>query len=51
MLAKSYLTNTAMTTDEIAYLLGYLEVNSFLRAFATWTGVSASDYRQQVTKA
>ena len=51
MLAKSYLTNTAMTTDEIAYLLGYLEVNSFLRAFATWTGTSASDYRQQVAKA
>lgn len=50
MLAKSYLKNTSLSSDEIAYLLGYLEVNSFLRAFMSWTGTSFSEYRQQVQK-
>lgn len=45
VLAKGYLNNSTLATDEIAYLLGYLEVNSFLRAFVTWTGESVSDYR------
>lgn len=49
MLAKSYLQNTALPADEIAYLLGYLEVNSFLRAFALWTGTILSAYRERVT--
>lgn len=48
MLAKSYLKNTTMSSDEIAYLLGYLEVNSFLRAFTLWTGISLSEYRKQL---
>lgn len=46
MLAKSYLKNTILSSDEIAYLLGYLEVNSFLRAFSVWTGQSISEYRR-----
>lgn len=48
MLAKSYLKTTNMSSDEIAYLLGYLEVNSFLRAFMIWTGISVSEYRKKV---
>ena len=48
MLAKSYLKNTTLSVDEIAYLLGYLEVNSFLRAFTVWTGTSLSEYRKQI---
>lgn len=48
MLAKSYLKNTTLSADEIAYLLGYLEVNSFLRAFTVWTGTSLSEYRKQI---
>lgn len=46
MLAKNYLLNTAMTTDEISFLLAYQETNSFLRAFNTWTGMSVQQYRQ-----
>lgn len=49
MLAKSYLKNTTLSSDEIAYLLGYLEANSFLRAFTIWTGISFSEYRKQIT--
>ncbi|PWG00390.1 helix-turn-helix domain-containing protein [Levilactobacillus bambusae] len=48
MLAKNYLKNTTLASDEIAYLLGYLEVNSFLRAFTIWTGMSLSEYRKQL---
>lgn len=48
MLAKSYLKNTELSSDEIAYLLGYLEVNSFLRAFPIWTGMSLKEYRNKL---
>ncbi|MGI6535161.1 MAG: AraC family transcriptional regulator ligand-binding domain-containing protein [Eggerthellaceae bacterium] len=46
LLAKHYLQNTSMSTDEIAYLLGYLELNSFLRAFSAWCGESPSEWRK-----
>lgn len=46
LLAKHYLQDDSMTTERIAYLLGYQETNSFLRAFALWTGMSISDYQK-----
>ena len=46
LLAKHYIRNTDMSSDEIAFLLGYQELNSFLRAFNIWTGMSISEYRQ-----
>lgn len=48
MLAQSYLQSTDMSSDEIAYLLGYAEMNSFLRAFSIWTGMSVSEYRKNI---
>ena len=48
LLAKHYLGNSEMRTDEIAYLLGYAELNSFLRAFNVWTGTSPSEYRSRM---
>lgn len=48
LLAKHYLGNSAMRSDEIAYLLGYAELNSFLRAFSAWTGTSPSEYRSRM---
>lgn len=45
LLAQHYLTTTSMKVDEIAYLLGYIELNSFLRAFYTWLGMSPREYR------
>lgn len=49
LLAKHYIMNNEMTTDEIAYLLGYQDSNSFLRAFQLWTGMNISSYRKSST--
>ncbi|MGN1284451.1 MAG: helix-turn-helix domain-containing protein [Candidatus Limosilactobacillus intestinavium] len=46
VLAKNYLRSTDMTASDIAYLLGYQELNSFLRAFSSWTGKSISEYKK-----
>ena len=37
LLARTYLANTDMTTEDIAFLLGYQETGSFIRAFSVWT--------------
>ena len=47
LLARHYIANTEMTTNDIAFLLGYQEINSFLRAFSVWTGQTISEYRKQ----
>lgn len=39
-LPRHYLTHSAMTTGEIAYLLAYDDTTSFYRAFRTWTGAT-----------
>ena len=48
MLALHYIRNTDMNTGEIAFLLGYQEMNSFLRAFAIWTGMGISEYKKSM---
>lgn len=48
MLALHYIRNTDISTNEIAYLLGYQELNSFLRAFAVWTGMSVTEYKKRI---
>ena len=45
-IAKYYIKNTDMSTDDISFLLGYQELNSFLRAFSIWTGISVSEYKK-----
>ena len=49
-LAVHYIRNTEMSIADIAYLLGYAEQNSFLRAFTIWTGKSVTKYRQSLSK-
>lgn len=46
LLARHYLRNTDMSSADIAFLLGYQEINSFLRAFSAWTGMSISEYKR-----
>lgn len=48
MLAIHYLNNTDISTSDVAYLLGYQELNSFLRAFILWTGKSVGQYKKEI---
>ena len=45
LLAQNYLRDSDRTNDDIAFLLGYEDTTSFLRAFCAWTGQTVSDYR------
>lgn len=48
LLARTYLANNNMTTEDIAFLLGYQESGSFLRAFTVWSGQTVNEYRNTV---
>ncbi len=50
VLAKTYLDNTDMTAEDIAFLLGYQELGSFFRAFAVWTGQTVNEYKSKRSK-
>jgi AraC-like DNA-binding protein len=46
-LARHYLNNSVLELNEAAYLLGYEDGNSFVRAFRTWEGVPPAQWREQ----
>jgi AraC-like DNA-binding protein len=48
VLARHYAANTDMPARDIAYLLGYAEVNSLLRSFSAWTGKGLAQYRAEL---
>jgi AraC-like DNA-binding protein len=44
-LARHYLNNSMLELNEAAYLLGYEDSNSFVRAFRTWEGIPPAHWR------
>jgi AraC-like DNA-binding protein len=46
-LAIRYLSERAIGTTEVAFLLGYSNASAFHKAFKRWTGMSASEYRRK----
>lgn len=44
-LAHAYLSRSSVSLIEIAYLLGFQDGNSFIRAFRDWTGQTPGEYR------
>ena len=46
-LSMNYLTNTNMSMQEIAYLLGFRDPSSFFRAFRGWTGKTPQSLRDE----
>jgi AraC-like DNA-binding protein len=47
-LAGQYLRDPALTTMEVAFLLGFSDASTFCRAFRRWTGSTPQDYRRLV---
>jgi AraC-like DNA-binding protein len=45
-LARHYLINSFLELNETAYLLGYEDSGSFVRAFRTWEGVPPAHWRE-----
>lgn len=45
-LARHYLTQSSMSSGEIAFLLGFEDPSSFMRAFQGWTGQTPQALRQ-----
>lgn len=44
-LARHYLIHSSLELNETAYLLGYEDANSFVRAFRTWEGLPPAAWR------
>jgi AraC-like DNA-binding protein len=50
-LAKKYLTDPGIATNDVAFLLGFHDASSFSKAFRRWTGgVSLAEFRLRATQ-
>ncbi len=48
-LAKHHLSETEMSVDEVAYMLGFSDCSNFTRAFKRWLGMSPREYRNSLS--
>jgi AraC-like DNA-binding protein len=48
-LASRYLSQSSLELSEVAYLLGYEDANSFVRAFSRWEGIPPGRWRETRT--
>lgn len=48
-MASDYLTARKVSINETAYLVGFSEASSFVRAFKRWTGKTPADFRKGAT--
>lgn len=46
LMAINYIKNYHIEIDEVAYLIGYSETSSFLRAFKKWTGQTITQFKE-----
>ncbi len=44
-MAKNYLMNDGISTEEVAYLLDYSDIYVFMRAFKQWTGSTVKQFK------
>jgi AraC-like DNA-binding protein len=47
-LAEEYITRADLTINEIAYMLGFSDCSNFARSFRRWTGVSPTEFRDNM---
>lgn len=50
-MASDYLSARKVSVNEAAYLVGFSEASSFVRAFRRWTGQTPAEYRDQLLTA
>ncbi|MEE1658400.1 AraC family transcriptional regulator ligand-binding domain-containing protein [Microvirga sp. CF3062] len=50
-IARRYLANGVLSISQIAWLLGYKELSSFVHAFQRWTGMTPTGARRQLRSA
>ena len=50
-MASDYLSARKVSVNEAAYLVGFSEASSFVRAFRRWTGQTPTEYRDQLLAA
>jgi AraC-like DNA-binding protein len=46
-MAMAMLQDQRMSTDEVAFLLGYAEPSTLFRAFRRWTATTPGQYRDR----
>ena len=49
-LALRYLQDRRISIGEVGFLLGFLDVTAFHRAFKRWTGRTPAEHRQEATR-